>query len=59
MESKYDPNQESTYIQYLNANNLYGWAMSQPPTCEFKWVDIQIDEISELAKLKKGISIRS
>ena len=27
--------------------------MSQPlPTCGFKWVDIQIDEISELAKLK-------
>ena len=53
MESKYDPNQESTYIQYLDANNLYGWAMSQPlPTCGFKWVDIQIDEISELAKLK-------
>ena len=54
MESKYDPNEESTYIQYLHANNLYGWAMSQPlPTCGFKWVDIQIDEISELAKLKK------
>ena len=53
MESKYDPNQESTYIQYLDANNLYGWAMSQPlPTCGFKWVDIQIDEISGLAKLK-------
>ena len=29
MESKYDPNQESTYIQYLDANNLYRWAMSQ------------------------------
>ena len=28
-------------------------AMSQPlPTCGLKWVDIQIDEISELAKLK-------
>ena len=53
MESKYDPNQESTYIQYLDANNLYGWAMSQPlPTCGFKWADIQIDEIFELAKLK-------
>ena len=53
MESKYDLNQESTYTQYLDANNLYGWAMSQPlPTCGFKWVDIQIDEISELAKLK-------
>ena len=60
MESKYNPNQESTYIQYLNTNNLYGWAMSLPlPTCGFKWVDIQTDEIAELAKLKKGISIRS
>ena len=54
MESKYNPNEESTYIQYLHANNLYGWAMSQPlPTCGFKWVDIQTDEISELAKIKK------
>ena len=53
MESKYDPNQESTYIQYLDANNLYGRAMPQPlPTCGFKWVNIQIDEIPELAKLK-------
>ena len=25
----YDKNKESLYIQYLDANNLYGWAMSQ------------------------------
>ena len=26
----YDPDAPSTYIRYLDANNLYGWAMSQP-----------------------------
>ena len=25
----YDENKASLYIQYLDANNLYGWAMSQ------------------------------
>ena len=25
----YDKNKESSYIQYLDAHNLYGWAMSQ------------------------------
>ena len=35
----YDPKKPSKYIQYLDANNLYGWAMSQPlPTHGFKWV---------------------
>ena len=25
----YDKNKKSSYIQYLDASNLYGWAMSQ------------------------------
>ena len=36
----YDENIESLYLLYLDANNLYGWAMSQklPVKC-FKWVE--------------------
>ena len=35
----YDESKESSYIQYLDANNLYGWAMSQKlPVNNFKWV---------------------
>ena len=31
---------ESSYIQYLDANNLYGWAMSKKlPRNGFKWID--------------------
>ena len=35
----YDKNHESSYIEYLDANNLYGWEMSQKlPVKGFKWV---------------------
>ena len=34
----YDKNKESLYIQYLDANNLYRWAISQKlPVDGFKW----------------------
>ena len=37
----YDKNKESSYIQYLDANNLYGWAMSQKlPVDGSKWKKI-------------------
>ena len=36
----YDPKQESKLIIFLNANNLYGFAMSKfLPTNSFKWID--------------------
>ena len=35
----YDKNEESSYIQYSHANNLYGWEMSQKlPVNGFKWI---------------------
>ena len=50
MGYKFSHNKDTTYLQYLDANNLYGWAMSQPlPTGGFKWVDVNPNEISELA----------
>ena len=36
----YNNNEESSYIQYLDANNLYGWAMSKKlPVNGFRWLD--------------------
>ena len=50
MGDKFDPNEDTTYLQYLDANNLYGWAMSQPlPTGGFRWVAVEPNQISELA----------
>ena len=50
MGDRFNSKSESSCLQYLDANNLYGWAMSQPvPTGRFKWVDVNPNEISELA----------
>ena len=43
----YDSSKTKTHILYLDANNLYGWAMSQPlPTGGFQWVD-DCDRLTE------------
>ena len=36
----YDSDIESSYLEYLDANNLYGWAISQKVAVDgFKWVE--------------------
>ena len=58
MGSEYDKNKPTKYLQYLDANNLYGWVMSQPlPTGGFHWVELRKDWslktiIEELVKKK-------
>ena len=40
MGEKFHSEKKSIFLQYLDANNLYGWAMGQPlPTGGFKWVN--------------------
>ena len=46
----YDPDKKSKFIQYLDANNLYGWAMSQNlPTHGFKWMkDLTVEKVYQI-----------
>ena len=38
---RYDPSKPKKYVMYLDANNLYGWAMSTPlPKRDFKWKSV-------------------
>ena len=39
MGSLYDPTNPTSYIMYVDANNLDGWARSQPvPDNKYEWV---------------------
>ena len=45
--NNYEKNKESSYIQYLDASNSYGWAMFQKlPVNGFKWIK-NVTEIDE------------
>ena len=47
----YDKNKESSFIEYLDANNLYGWALSQKsPVDGFKWKRIYHNLMKNLYK---------
>ena len=53
---KYNKDEETSFISYLDANNLYGHAMNRPlPYADFKWIDpitndtiMNYDENSEI-----------
>ena len=56
----YDKTKPSNYILYLDANNLYGWAMVQfLPKGGFKWVDdINLEKILETKdNAKRGFQL--
>ena len=55
----YNPDEESSYIQYLDANNLYGWAMSQSlPTHGFKWINnITKEKVMEILEKTNHIML--
>ena len=56
MGSEYDPSHPTKCLQYLDADNLYDWAMSQTlPTWGFHWVEFDEGKdlkyiVNELAK---------
>ena len=48
-----DETKPSTFIQYVDANNLYGWAMTQKlPTHGFKWIDAGKSKVLKLLEKK-------
>ena len=54
---EYDEKASSKYIMYLDANNLYGWAMSQYlPTGGFKWLSEKEVNLSKFDdEFEKGL----
>ena len=51
---EHDPSKPNKYIMYLDANNLYGWAMSEPlPKRDFKWKRVMPTE-EDIIKKKEN-----
>lgn len=48
----YDSSKPSEYLMYLDANNLYGWAMSQYlPYGDFQWLDEESIEFLDIFEI--------
>ena len=55
----YDKNEESSYIQYLDASNLYGWVISQRlPVDGFKWKQNMLKVNEDFIKTMMKIVIK-
>ena len=55
----YDETRPSSYLLYLDANNLYGWAMSQAlPTGGFEWVRNNIQTFCGSRFMRSEFAIR-
>ena len=49
----YDPKKQSTFMSYLDMNNLYGWALSEYLAYEgFKWLK-NVDKFYVMSLMKK------
>jgi len=64
--SNYDQKLINSFLMYLDANNLYGWAMSQPlPIGDFKWFKYDFlgkkfeQGLDEKALEKLGIKLKA
>ena len=57
--SEYDSSLESSYLMYLDANNLYGWAMCQElPISDFRWGNVEnftLDDYKGDAETKASV----
>ena len=54
-KNDYDPTKPSTFISYLDMNNLYGWAMSEYlPYDGFNWLK-NVDKFDVMSISEKGL----
>jgi len=59
MGLKYYLDEESKFIQYLEANNLYVWAKSKPlPARDFKWMSESEIKIGDNFQTKRNAFLR-
>lgn len=53
--ANYDPSKLDVHLMYWDANNLYGWAMSQSlPEGKFRWLENEEIALIDWAKTRKG-----